>query len=437
MLLALVFACLPLLATGQSLKDEFYKTIEKTAGVRYVYQYDNPKQTPAPDGYKPVYISHYGRHGSRWQSSDREYTRVLDIFEDADKAGALSPLGKETLRKIRIICRDAVGLHGGDLSPLGFRQHREIAARMRGSFPEIFQGEKQVVARATTYPRCILSMTAFCDSLKSGNPKLQMTFAANFATQALLNFHSLLPSPARDGDAKKTEWQVKYDRFFKKEIPAGRLLASLFSDMGYARKSVDGRKLMTGLFRLASIMQNVDLDVSLYDVFEREELCKLGLVENFRYYVAYSSSPLNKHYPEYYTIDLLKDIFDQADAALRQGSIAAHFRFGHDTGLMPLAALLRMDNCYAEETEVEKVGEVFRAFWISPMAANLQFVFFKKEHSDDVLVKFLHNEVETRVPVPTDVSPYYHWKDVKKFYNDRMAGMKNPNKSWGLPKKEN
>ncbi|MBP5721606.1 MAG: histidine-type phosphatase, partial [Bacteroidales bacterium] len=29
------------------------------------YDFDVPALTPAPEGYKPFYISHYGRHGSR------------------------------------------------------------------------------------------------------------------------------------------------------------------------------------------------------------------------------------------------------------------------------------------------------------------------------------------------------------------------------------
>ena len=64
------------------------------------------------------------------------------------------------------------------------------------------------------------------------------------------------------------------------------------------------------------------------------------------------------------------------------------------------------------------------------MAANIQIIFYKplptspKERSacgqinpDDVLVKFLLNENETRLPeVKTDCAPYYHWKDVCAYY---------------------
>jgi hypothetical protein len=429
-LLTLIFACLLLPASGESVREELYKTIEKTAGVHYIYHYDNPEQTPAPKGYTPFYISHYGRHGSRWQTIDSQYTITLKIFERADEAGALSPFGKETYEKIKLICKDAVGLHSGDLSPLGFRQHREIAERMRRSFPEIFQGEKAISARATTVPRCILSMAAFCDTLKGANPKLQVAFAANAGTHARLNFayhpQSLSEEFLDIQKSKTSKWYLKQKQFAQREIHPERLVASLFSDMDYARKSVDGFKLMTGLFNMASNMQNVDLDVSLYNIFERDELYKLWLHINYKFYAIYGASPLLKHYPEYYSIGLLKDILDLADDAMRKGSPAADFRFGHDTALIPLAALLQLENCHPEETDIEKIGEVFPSFRISPMAANIQLVFFKKDGSDDVLVKFLLNEVETRIPVSTGMFPYYHWKEVRKFYHDRMAGMKDP-----------
>ena len=62
-----------LAASGQNLRDEIAANPGKSGGVYYVYTYDNPVLTPAPKGYKPFYISHYGRHGSRWLLHDSEY----------------------------------------------------------------------------------------------------------------------------------------------------------------------------------------------------------------------------------------------------------------------------------------------------------------------------------------------------------------------------
>lgn len=46
--------------------------------------------TPVPEGYAPFNISHYGRHGSRWLLHDREDTDLLDLFDRAVAADALS-----------------------------------------------------------------------------------------------------------------------------------------------------------------------------------------------------------------------------------------------------------------------------------------------------------------------------------------------------------
>ena len=79
-----------LAASGQNLRDEIAANPSKSGGVYYVYTYDNPVLTPAPKGYKPFYISHYGRHGSRWLLHDSEYDEVMAVFRAADAANAVS-----------------------------------------------------------------------------------------------------------------------------------------------------------------------------------------------------------------------------------------------------------------------------------------------------------------------------------------------------------
>ena len=54
------------------------------------------------------------------------------------------------------------------------------------------------------------------------------------------------------------------------------------------------------------------------------------------------------------------------------------------------------------------------------MAGNIQLIFFRKQGSDDILVKFLMNENETSIPITTDCFPYYHWKDVESYYRNML-----------------
>ena len=49
------------------------------------------------------------------------------------------------------------------------------------------------------------------------------------------------------------------------------------------------------------------------------------------------------------------------------------------------------------------------------MAVNLQLVFFRNK-AGDVIVKLMHNEREVSIPVATDIAPFYHWKDVKEYF---------------------
>ena len=109
---SVVSACL-LLALGaiaQTTKEEMFETIEKTAGVYYAYPVEEAVEyTQAPDGYEPFYISHFGRHGSRYLILETDYTNPIREMERAEKAGALSELGKDALSRLRAIYDEAEG----------------------------------------------------------------------------------------------------------------------------------------------------------------------------------------------------------------------------------------------------------------------------------------------------------------------------------------
>ena len=68
----------------------------------------------------------------------------------------------------------------------------------------------------------------------------------------------------------------------------------------------------------------------------------------------------------------------------------------------------------------DRFYRVWSDYIVSPMAANVQWIFFRNDDSDDVLVKFLVNEKEASIPIPTDVAPYYHWRDVERFYRAKL-----------------
>ena len=104
---------------------------EKMGGVYYAYPVTETELAAAPEGYQPFYISHYGRHGSRWMTNDQRYEWICRQFDDTKN---LTKLGKDVRRRMAKVWKNAKG-NGGKLSPLGARQHRGIARRMYQNFP--------------------------------------------------------------------------------------------------------------------------------------------------------------------------------------------------------------------------------------------------------------------------------------------------------------
>lgn len=164
---------------AQTTFEEMSADLNKTGGVYYAYPTMQADNTPVPKGYKPFYISHYGRHGSRYLISDNDYIRVVDLLHKASAANALTPLGRDVMQRVDTVWDEAYR-RGGDLSPLGARQHRDIARRMYNNYPEVFKGNgKKISARSTLVPRCIISMGNFCQSLKENNPNLDITLESS------------------------------------------------------------------------------------------------------------------------------------------------------------------------------------------------------------------------------------------------------------------
>ena len=122
---------------SQDYADQILKDTRKAAGNLFPYEIEPGQDTPAPKGYKPFYISHYGRHGSRYFDDQEVVDDVnskitalagLDIFTEA---------GKAYYSELRQVLDEHEGMTGF-LTSLGAREQKGIAARTASStIPEI------------------------------------------------------------------------------------------------------------------------------------------------------------------------------------------------------------------------------------------------------------------------------------------------------------
>lgn len=384
--------------------------------------YPGPLQsrlTPAPKGYRPFYISHYGRHGSRYLIGPDEYDVPVKVLARADSLGKLTPLGRDVLRRARLLKEEARG-RLGELTPLGAEQHRQIARRMYERFPEVFKGNVTVDAKSTVVIRCILSMENELQELLLHNPKLDIKHDASEHDMYYMN----QSDPSLSSQKMPRRALVAWNDFCACHVSRAPLMKRLFNDDTYVKYEVDTLDLGNRLFKLAANVQSSPLGekISLFDIFTKDELYNFWMADNASWYIGYGACKLNGATQPYSQRNLLRNIIHQADSCIALEHPGATLRFGHETMVLPLTCLLGINGYDLETDDLESlVDKGWINYKVFPMGANIQLVFYRRNAADkDVLVKVLLNENEATLPVPTDCAPYYHWNDFKAYYQKKL-----------------
>ncbi|MBO6096487.1 MAG: hypothetical protein J6P56_04125 [Bacteroidales bacterium] len=413
--LRLFLLCLLLLgwgASAQTTREELLSNMPLTAGNYAAYPAPTGHITPAPAGYEPFYISHYGRHGSRYMTSDKAYKRLNKQLDSALTLGLLTEYGKDVRNRIILATRDAKG-RAGTLTTLGARQHKAIARRMFDNYPSLMQEPLTVTANATTSGRVIKSMENFCEELAILNPSYQITTAAREEDHVYLKANKAIVLPEAPLD---DELYHKLKEFRKKMMTWSPQMESMFTDVKQAQSFIDPYTFADDMDNVAADMYCLpELRINFDDVLGEE-----GMINGFRSYNAAwclweGLMPGSKK--SYYRIyPLLQNFLDEADKVIADGGKALRLRFGHDSVVLPFAFALGFPEATGATDDMENLHLTFSIFRLIPMGANIQWVFFRKKGSKDILVKFLMNENETAIPIKTNCYPFYHWKDVEAYY---------------------
>lgn len=423
----LIIWCLVLSAKAQTSLDELHSNLGLTAGMCCPYIYTPSVMTAAPHGYKPVYISHFGRHGSRYHTWDKLYTSTLEKLQHADSLGVLSPKGKELLVKAALIAEDAAG-RIGDLTALGMDEHRSIAERMYQNYRKLLGGKNvHIRAYSTKVHRTILSMTAFVEELSKLNPRIQFDITASDREQAHLNH-------APRAKEVHTVFHRELDKFAAEVRPSPeRLMRELISDDGFIRENKGWCEgLFSCLIQVATILpaQGNALAEDFMRLFTEEELIKYWEIDNYRLYLECGPSPQYGNMVTADAVPPMEAIISMADEALCSGTPAATLRFGHDLNFVPFITLLGIGGLDKAVSDPRELYKFWSSFKVSPMATNLQMIFYRGP-SGNVIVKFLLGEKEmslssdnAEVPEGTALdqshAPYYDWQQVKAYLSDRI-----------------
>ena len=225
-------------------------------------------------------------------------------------------------------------------------------------------------------------------------------------------------------EAPKITDEVKgrIEKLRKKRYKPERLIRTLFTDPAFVGGDKERRQLMSDLYFVGSLMQDVDyLGCTLFDIFTTDELYALYEIENYKGYIEVGPSAEFGRRALSDAVPLLRNFAAEADEAIATGNLSASLRYGHDSNIIPLVALMGIEGCDNRVDGFDEADAAWSCWRVTPMATNIQLIFYRRPGGGETLVKFLFNERESRIPLESDLAPYYRWNDVKKYFDERIA----------------
>ena len=401
-------------AQRYGVREEVRADWNKSSGLDCLLDLSPKTLTPVPKGYEAVYISHYGRHGSRFAYTGDAYSILLNMLAEGRKQGNLTGRGERLLNDLEPFW-DYVQYRVGDLTEIGWNQHQAIAETMVKNYPTVFGKGSEVDACSSPSVRSIMSMSSCCAALSRLSPQTKV-----YEHQGMMDVQATRPNQGANpfkyqGPREVFPYPESSEQFFFRHFPNYKdVLARFFKNPDKALGLRNPYNVFFHLYMFVagmnSLPQDVRIDVS--DFFTVEEYATLWETDNyerFREYHAYRT-PCSS---------IVDDMVAKASEALSAGQRGAHLRYGHDHVVMALEMIMDLDGFDRAPENPDDLVYWFQTFR-SPMAANIQFVFFnpKKGKRGDTLVKVLLNGEEARLG-DLEGFPYYRWDDVKAYLKAR------------------
>ena len=386
--------------------------------VYYMYPFSEHKVTAPPAGFKPVYLSHYGRHGARYLMYDVQYERCLGVLRAAHEQNALTPEGERLWQEASTYYEEECRYREGDLTTLGWEQHYKIAQEIYKDNKKFFKKHPAVTAGATQVPRCIVSMAAFCQGLSNMDHSLQIYENASRSELDELNPHAdenpyreVTKLPGRY--ARKDPWGTGLKEFIDKRIDHRAICGRFFIDPEFPKAFRGTRAFVTELYDLVFNMQCTPTSRSLMWVFTPDECYSLWEINNYIHYLSSTPASTLRDLPA------LWNLLDDADRALSSGNLSVRLRFGHDTVFLFMLSAMGADGFDIVPSSADGISSTWYNFR-APMAATL-YLLFCKNRSGEVIFKLVVNGEEATLPLTPVSGPWYHWDDLKALISSRYS----------------
>ena len=424
-LVFLLILCSAGICLAQGYEDAIRQDPHRTDGAFYVYDSSSlPALTPVPAGYKPFYISHFARHGARCCTNEYDSVRVW--FSKAAKAGVLTDAGKDFHSRYEQFFQK-VRYREGNLTEVGKEQHRSIAANMYKRFPQVFKGRTHVEAVSTESARVIMSMWSCLSGLRSLDKSIDISADASGQYSPWLQ-PTLTANPYFRRGAirigRKGEEQLS--EYFRQTVPWEDILRRFFTSPDVVKDILhtEPEQLVRYLHAVVAGTRCLEEDQGCFDdVFTPEEAFLVWKVASARTFMLTANYDGAESMCPNYAGFTLEQIIEAADADIASGGTQLRLRFGHDSGILPLLAMLDADGYGRTASTPEEAVEIFPNYEV-PMGCSVQFVFYRKP-GKDILVKVLLNEREVLLPLEPVQGTCYKWEEFKAHYLPIILAAKN------------
>ena len=292
------------------------------------------------------------------------------------------------------------------------------AQRMVQRDPKVFG--RKIVAVSTYVERTKQSMVAFLGELACYMSPQLFEVSSNGEVDPILRFFDL--NEAYLNYKEDGNWKPQYEMFRIRQQIADGVLKRIFISEGInqIQKPQDWVKQLYNIWTNLAEVHQGKTDLWMWT---QEELSYLWENENVRQYLLKGPSNVGQSQPTNIAFPLLMDFLATSETAIKERNQSAYLRFAHAETIMPFAGMIRLLGFFNQTNAMKQVAELWQDYWVGPMAANMQWIFYEHPFKKAILLKILYNESEVRLPLRSSEGPYYDYQTVKAFYLQQLKAM--------------
>lgn len=402
------------------------------AGTKALYPSTGIKKSvAAPAGYQPVFINYVGRHGARHLTKAVSSSAGYQLLMKADSLKALTTQGQK-LRKMVMALNKVEQGDVKSISAEGVSELEGIGRRMGLSYPQVFGANPALNVSNTKEIRTKQSADAFLSGLKTtikGKPAIK-----TYTDDLNLRFYDASPTYTNFEDAGN--WQTPMKRLQQSlNIEAvNQHIAQRWFTPSFAKtlKPAELDKLITDVFGFATITASLKkeiqqagfkpADINIASVFTCDELTALSKIDVADDYLKKGPGTDNNGIQVRVAVPLLVNFIQTTDNFIQKHQFNAELRFAHAETIAPFAAMLEITKANKVAKDITQLNSVWQSSQVAPLSSNIQWIFYRKKGTSDLLVKVLLNEREAQIQnLKSSTYPYYKWADLRAYYINKLT----------------